>query len=92
MPALKMQRQLDLGVRGQSGLQSEFQDSQDYTEIPVLKNQRKKRRWEGSYSSTSCTPSSRGAVALYSLQGQCAHTFILPHHSQLEIESFFYFF
>jgi hypothetical protein len=30
------------GVRGQPGLQSEFQDSQGYTEKPCLKKQTKK--------------------------------------------------
>jgi hypothetical protein len=36
IPALGMQRQADYRVRGQPGLQSEFQDSQDYTEKPCL--------------------------------------------------------
>jgi hypothetical protein len=31
------QRQADFWVQGQPGLQSEFQDSQDYTEKPCLK-------------------------------------------------------
>jgi hypothetical protein len=31
-------RQADIWVRGQPGLQSEFQDSQGYTEKPCLKN------------------------------------------------------
>jgi hypothetical protein len=35
-PALKRQRQADFWVRGQPGLQSEFQDSQGYTEKPCL--------------------------------------------------------
>ena len=35
-PALESQRQVDLHVRGQSGLQKEFQDSQDYMEKPCL--------------------------------------------------------
>jgi hypothetical protein len=34
IPALGRQRQADFRVRGQSGLQSEFQDSQGYTEKP----------------------------------------------------------
>jgi hypothetical protein len=37
IPALGRQRQADFGVRGQPGLQSEFQDSQGYTEKPCLK-------------------------------------------------------
>jgi hypothetical protein len=34
IPALGSQRQADFRVRGQPGLQSKFQDSQDYTEKP----------------------------------------------------------
>jgi hypothetical protein len=37
IPALGRQRQVDFWVRGQPGLQSEFQDSQGYTEKPCLK-------------------------------------------------------
>jgi hypothetical protein len=36
IPALERQRQVDFWVRGQAGLQSEFQDSQGYTEKPSL--------------------------------------------------------
>jgi hypothetical protein len=36
IPALGRQRQADLCVRGQPGLQSKFQDSQGYTEKPCL--------------------------------------------------------
>jgi hypothetical protein len=50
-PSNRRQRQVDFWVRGQSGLQSEFQDSQGYTEKPFLKkrkrtNERKKERKE----------------------------------------------
>jgi hypothetical protein len=34
-------RQADFWVRGQPGLQSEFQDSQSYTKKPCLKKQNK---------------------------------------------------
>jgi hypothetical protein len=37
IPALGKQKQADFWVRGQSGLQSELQDSQGYTEKPCLK-------------------------------------------------------
>jgi hypothetical protein len=37
IPALRRQRQANVWVRGQPGLQSEFQDSQSYTEKPCLK-------------------------------------------------------
>jgi hypothetical protein len=42
IPALGRQRQADFWVRGQPGLQSEFQDSQGYTEKPCLKKPKKK--------------------------------------------------
>jgi hypothetical protein len=42
IPALGRQRQVNFWVRGQPGLQSEFQDSQGYTEKPCLK----KKKWE----------------------------------------------
>ena len=41
IPALGRQRQADFWVRGQSGLQSEFQDSQGYTEKPCLEKTKK---------------------------------------------------
>jgi hypothetical protein len=40
IPALRRQRQADFWVRGQPGLQSEFQDSQGYTEKPCLEKQK----------------------------------------------------
>jgi hypothetical protein len=52
IPAFGRQRQTDLCVRGQPGLQSEFQDSQDYTGklcIEKIKkpDQKKKKRFQG---------------------------------------------
>jgi hypothetical protein len=44
IPALRRQRQADFGVRGQPGLQSEFQDSQGYTEKSCLEKKIKKKR------------------------------------------------
>jgi hypothetical protein len=41
IPALRRQRQTDFRVQGQPGLQSEFQDSQGYTEKPCLEKQNK---------------------------------------------------
>jgi hypothetical protein len=41
IPALGRQRQADFLVRGQPGLQSEFQDSQGYTVKPFSQNKRK---------------------------------------------------
>jgi hypothetical protein len=43
IPALGRQRQADFWVQGQPGLQSEFQDSQGYTEKPCLKKPKKKK-------------------------------------------------
>jgi hypothetical protein len=44
IPALGRQRQVDFWVWGQPGLQSEFQDSQGYTEKPCLKKIKKKKK------------------------------------------------
>jgi hypothetical protein len=43
-PALGRQRQEDFLVRGQPGLQCEFQDSQGYTVKPCLKKKKKKKK------------------------------------------------
>ena len=44
IPALGRQRQADFRVQGQPGLQSEFQDSQGYTEKPCLEKPKKRER------------------------------------------------
>jgi hypothetical protein len=44
IPALGRQRQADFWVWSQPGLQSEFQDSQDYTEKPCLRKTKKKQK------------------------------------------------
>jgi hypothetical protein len=51
IPALGRQRQADFWVRGQPGLQSEFQDSQGYTEKPCLEKtkKRKEKKYIWSY-------------------------------------------
>jgi hypothetical protein len=43
-PVLGRQRQADFWVWGQPGLQSEFQDSEGYTEKPCLEKKKKKKR------------------------------------------------
>jgi hypothetical protein len=43
IPALGQPRQADFWVRSQPGLQSEFQDSQGYTEKPCLEKPKEKR-------------------------------------------------
>ena len=42
-PELGRQRQADFWIRDQPDLQSEFQDSQGYTEKPYLKKQKQKK-------------------------------------------------
>jgi hypothetical protein len=44
IPALRRQRQADFWVRGQPGLQSEFQDSHGYTEKPCLEKTTTKKQ------------------------------------------------
>jgi hypothetical protein len=43
IPALGRQRQVELSVSGQPGLQIKFQDSQGYTEKPCLKQNKTKQ-------------------------------------------------
>ena len=56
IPALRRQRQVDLQVRGQPHLQSEFQDSQGYTEKSCLEKKRNKQmeRLGGKEKESSC--------------------------------------
>jgi hypothetical protein len=44
IPALGRQRQTDFWVQGQPGLQSEFKDSQGYTEKPCLEKTKTKQQ------------------------------------------------
>jgi hypothetical protein len=57
IPALGRQRQVDFWVRGQPGIQSEFQDSQGYTEKPCFKKakeqQNKKKKNEKTNKQTN---------------------------------------
>jgi hypothetical protein len=55
IPALGRQRQADFWVQGQPGLQSEFQDSQGYTEKPCLEKKKKKKKKKRNSSSYSAT-------------------------------------
>jgi hypothetical protein len=63
IPALGRQRQQDFWVWGQSGLQSDFQDSQGYTEKPCLKqiNKKQKERWK--------LPESKGLEIFFQIKG-----------------------
>jgi hypothetical protein len=47
------QRQADFWVRGQPGLQSEFQDSQGYTEKTCLRNKTKTKQIKNQPNSKS---------------------------------------
>jgi hypothetical protein len=53
IPALGRQRQADFWVRGQPGLQREFQDSQGYTEKPYLKKQKTNKQKKTAKASDS---------------------------------------
>jgi hypothetical protein len=44
IPAIGRQRQADFWIWGQPGLQSEFQDSQGYTEKPCQEKPKKKKK------------------------------------------------
>jgi hypothetical protein len=60
IPALGKQRQEDFCVRGQPGLQSEFQDSQGYRETLSQKNKNKNKKdmFHTIHSTTDCRNSS----------------------------------
>ena len=62
IPALGRQRQADFWVWGQPGLQSEFHDSQGYTEKPCLKKQSKTKQKEWNNIFTNST-SDRGLIS-----------------------------
>jgi hypothetical protein len=53
IPALGRQRQADFWVRGQPGLQSEFQDSQGCTEKPCLKQTNKQTNKQKNKTKTA---------------------------------------
>jgi hypothetical protein len=48
-PALGRQRQVNFWVRNHPSLQSEFQDSQGYTEKPCLKQTNKNTKWKNIF-------------------------------------------
>lgn len=49
IPALGWQKQADLWVLGQPGLQNEFLDSQDYVESPVSTKKGRKKKLNKSF-------------------------------------------
>jgi hypothetical protein len=57
IPALGRQKQADFWVWGQPGLQSEFQDSQGYTEKPCLRKKTKQKQTNKQNISTELSVS-----------------------------------
>jgi hypothetical protein len=62
IPALGRQRQADFWVRGQPGLQSEFQDSQGYTEKPCLEKTKQKQQNKNN-NNKRVSPTSQGHLS-----------------------------
>lgn len=67
IPALERQRQrqVDLWVQGQAVLQRQFQNSQGYTEIPVLKNKQTIKNKDGPGTGTHTFNPSTEEVGRY---------------------------
>jgi hypothetical protein len=65
IPGLKRQREADLGVQGQLGPHSEFQDSQGcHTEKPCFKNETKQnKQTNNNNKKTPPTPTQSAAAA-----------------------------
>jgi hypothetical protein len=74
IPALGRQRQEDFWVQGQPGLQSEFQDSQGYTEKPCLEKQKKKKKRVNRRHCPAPICSSVGST-----KGICVFSGCIPH-------------
>jgi hypothetical protein len=53
IPALGRQRQMDFWVWGQPALQSEFQDSQSYTQKPCLEKPKNKTKQTNKKAKTN---------------------------------------
>jgi hypothetical protein len=77
IPALGRQRQADFWVRGQPGLQSEFQDSQSYTEKPCLEKQKQKQKQQqrnNNKTNQTTTKTVSGSVSQLSRSRCLLHT------------------
>jgi hypothetical protein len=70
IPALGRQRQADLWVRGQPDLQSEFQDSQDFTEKPCLGKKNKTKNKKQKQNKTNKKTKKGRVIVLLSNQRQ----------------------
>jgi hypothetical protein len=79
IPALGRQRQADFWVQGQPALQSEFQNSQDYTEKPCLEktknNKTKQNKTKQNKKYQSCPQSAMVVflLGLWLLDPKCSH-------------------
>jgi hypothetical protein len=83
IPALGRQRQVDFWVQGQPGLQSEFQDRQDYTEKPCLektKNKKQKTKQNKTKDCLSCFGWSSYCLVYFPCN---SHFFLTFGHSSL---------
>jgi hypothetical protein len=67
--ALGRQRQVDFWVRSQPGLESEFQDSQGYSEIPCLEKLKKKK--SAFVSATGCNDHIQCCFCLFNFLCVC---------------------
>jgi hypothetical protein len=74
---LGRQRQADFWFRGQHGLQSEFQDSQGYTEKPCLKNQKTKRKQTKNKKRSTEIGNSKKSLVFCWYQDRLSFFFIL---------------
>jgi hypothetical protein len=86
MPALERQRQADFWIRGQPGLQSEFQDSQDYIEKETLsgKNLKKQNKTKQKQKKQPKTNVDHEPLPT------CTHTYIQMHtyvHDALSVHT-----
>jgi hypothetical protein len=86
VPALGRQRQADFWVPGQPGLQSEFQDSQGYTEKPCLKKQTNKNCFWDRVSCNWLTLKSQ-SLCLYFQSTMISR---MQHHAWLNLFSLFF--
>jgi hypothetical protein len=88
IPALRRQRQADFWVLGQPGLQSEFQDSQGYTEKPFLGKKLKQNKTKQIYASPKLIcwiyiPSSKLEKLPFLLKPGIRDNFIIWHTKTL---------
>jgi hypothetical protein len=74
IPAFGRHRQADFRVQSQPGLQSEFQDSQGYTEKPRFESKTKQMNNNNDKNQNTETKSNLGGKGSF---GLCFHTIIV---------------